>query len=70
MITSALRLLALGELLFTLYLYSGLRPSVTGKITSDNGNLKNLRYTKNNCHVILVLITWESAYPIIPVEPL
>ena len=28
------------------YLYSGLRPSVRGKITSDNGNLRNLRYTK------------------------
>ena len=39
------------------YLYSGLRPSVRGKITSDNGNLKNLRYTKNICHVILSLIT-------------
>ena len=38
------------------YLYSGLRPSVKGKITSDNGNLRNLRYTKNICHVILALI--------------
>ena len=28
------------------YLYSGLRPSVRGKITSDNGNSRNLRYTK------------------------
>ena len=45
------------------YLYSGLRPSVRGKITSDNGNLRNLLYTKNICHVILALIT-----PIIPVR--
>ena len=42
------------------YLYSGLRPSVRGKIisiTSDNGNLRNLRYIENICHVILTLIT-------------
>ena len=26
------------------YLYSGLRPWVRGKITSDNGNLRNLCY--------------------------
>ena len=34
--TSELRLLALRKLLFTLYLYSGLRPSAWGKVTSDN----------------------------------
>ena len=39
------------------YLSSGLRPSVRGKITSNNGNLRNLCYTKNICHVILALIT-------------
>ena len=44
------------------YLYLGLRPSVRGKITSDNGNLRNLLYAKNICHGILALIT-----PIIPV---
>ena len=68
--TSALSLLPLRELLFTVCMYSGLRPSVRGRITYDNGNLRNLRYTKNICHVILALITWESAYPITPVEPL
>ena len=41
------------------YLYSGLRPSVRWKITSDNGNLRNFRYTKNTCHVMLALITWR-----------
>ena len=46
MYTSALRLLALRELLFTLYLYSGLRPSVRGKVTSDNRNLRNLGYNE------------------------
>ena len=57
----------------TLYLYSGLRPSVRGalgKITFDNGNLRNLRYTKNICHMILASITSESAHPITQVEPL
>ena len=44
--TSALRLLAHRELIFILYLYSGLRPSERGKITSENGNLRNLRDTK------------------------
>ena len=39
------------------YLYLAFRPLVRGKITSNNGNLKNLRYTKNICHVILALIT-------------
>ena len=34
--TSELRLLALRELLFTLYLYSGLQHSVWGKVTYDN----------------------------------
>ena len=34
------------ELIFNLYLYSGLRPLVRGKITSKNGNLRNLSYTK------------------------
>ena len=47
-----------------------LGPSVRGKITSVNGNLRNLRYTKNNCHVKLALITSESAHPITLVEPL
>ena len=47
-----------------------LRPSVRGKITSENGNLRNLRYTKNICHMILALITSESAHPIIQVEQL
>ena len=61
---------ALCELLFTLYLYSGLQPSVRGKVTSDNWNLRNLCYKKNSCHVILALITSESAHPITPVEPL
>ena len=28
------------------YLYSGLRPLVRWKTTPDNGNLRNLRYTK------------------------
>ena len=55
---------------FTLYLYSGLRPSVRGKIASDNENLRNLRCIKNICHVILALLTSESAYSITPVEPL
>ena len=32
----ALRLLALRELLLTIYLHSGLQPSVWGKISSDN----------------------------------
>ena len=45
-IRTALRLLALRELIIILYLYSGLRSSVRGKITSENGNLMNLRYTK------------------------
>ena len=39
------------------YLYLGLRPLLRGKITSDNGNLRDLHYTKNICHVILALIT-------------
>ena len=52
------------------YLYSGLQPSVRRKITSDNGNLRNLRYNKNICYMILELITLESAHPIIQVEPL
>ena len=39
------------------YLYLGLRSLVRGKISSDNGNLRNLRYTKNSCHVILTLVT-------------
>ena len=39
------------------YLSLGLRPSVRWKITSDNGNLRNLRYTKNICHLMLALIT-------------
>ena len=30
------------------YLYSGLRPSVRDKITSNNRNLRNLRYTKKS----------------------
>ena len=34
------------ELLFTLYLYSGLRPLVSEKVTSDNWNLRNVRYNK------------------------
>ena len=71
--TSALRLLALRELLFTAKArvqISGLRPSVNGKVTSDNWNLRNLRYNKNICHMILALITSESAYPIIQVEAL
>ena len=54
--TSALRLVALRESLFTLYLYSGLRLSVSGKVTSKNGNLRNLCYTKNICHVTLATI--------------
>ena len=50
-----------------------LGPSALGKgekkITSENGNLSNLlRYTKNICHMILALITSESAHPIIQVE--
>ena len=69
--TSALRLLALRELLFTLYLYSGLRPSVWGKVTSDNWNLRNLRYnTTNISHMLLKISYSESTYPITPVEPL
>ena len=64
-ITSALRLLALRELLFTLYLYS-----VWGKVTCDNWNLKNLRYNKKYLSRVLTLIKSESAYPITPVEPL
>ena len=53
------------------YLYSGLRPSVSGKVTFNNWNLRNLvRYSKNIFHVILALITSESAHPITPVEPL
>ena len=63
--TSAVR-----ESLFTLYLYSGLRPSVSGKVTSNNGNLRNLSYTKNICHVILASIASESAHSITQVEPL
>ena len=39
--TSAIR-----DLLFTLYLYSGLRSSVWEKITSDNWNLRNLRHNE------------------------
>ena len=41
-----------------------------GKITSENENLRNLRYTKNTCHIILALIISESAHPIIQVEQL
>ena len=44
------------------YLYSGLRPSIRGKITYDNENLRNLRQTKNICHIILALIISKSAY--------
>ena len=66
----ALRLLALRESLSTLYLYSGLQPSLRGKITSNNVNLRNLHYIKNICHLILASITSESAHPITPVEPL
>ena len=42
-----------------------LGPSAFGKgrIISNNGNLRNLRYTKSICHVILALITYESAEP-------
>ena len=49
-----------------------LGPSALGKgeITSENGNLRNLRYTKNMCHMILALITSEYAHPIILVEQL
>ena len=36
--------------------------------TSENGNLRNLRYTKNLCHMMLALLTSESAHPIIQVE--
>ena len=52
------------------YSFSGLWPLVRGKITSENGNSRNLRYTKNICHMILALITSESAHPIIQVEQL
>ena len=31
------------------YLYSGLQPSVSGKITFNDGNLWNLRYIKSIC---------------------
>ena len=54
-ITSELR-----ELLFTLYMYSSFRPSVWVKVTSDNWNLRNLRYNKEICHVMLASITTES----------
>ena len=57
-------------MLFTLYLYSGFRPSVWGKVTSDTWNLRNLRYIKKICHMISALIKSECAYPIAPVEPL
>ena len=42
---------------YSFLLVLGLWPSVRWKITSDNGNLRNLRYTKNICHVMLALIT-------------
>ena len=58
-------MLALRELLFTIYLHSGLRPSVWGKVTSEN--LQNLRYNANICYVILALIYSESAHPITPI---
>ena len=64
-------MLALRELLFTLHLYSGLWPSVRGKVTSDNLNLRNLRHNKKYLHVIHVILTLiksESAHPITPVE--
>ena len=38
-----------------------------GKITSENGNLRKLRYHKNIRHMILSLITSESAHLIIQV---
>ena len=45
------------------YLYSGLRPSVRGKITSDDGNLRNLRYTKIFVHVTTGVIRYvDSEY--------
>ena len=39
-----------------IYLYSGLRPSVREKFTFDNGNLMNLRHTKNIFHVTFALM--------------
>ena len=47
-------------LLFTLDLCSGLRPSVWGKVTSDNWNLETYVTTKEICHVMLALIKSES----------
>ena len=47
--TSTLRLLALRELLFTLYLYSCLRPSVSGKVTSEQLKFKELTLQQNIC---------------------
>ena len=41
-----------------------------GENNSENRNLRNLRYIKNICHIILTLITSESAHPIIQVEQL
>ena len=46
-------------------LATGLRPSVWGKVTSDDWNLRNLHYsTRNICYVILSLIYSQSARPI------
>ena len=63
--TSALR-----ELLFTLYLYTGLRPSVWGNLTSDNWNLRNLRYDKRSLSRDIGINIIGICISNYPVEPL